>query len=246
MKPALLLLISIAFASCAKKHNDLISNNIKGNVRQITENVFEVNEKFGDLQKGKLKTTNVIKYNEDGNVTEYRRISMPDSISGKEDNVETYQYKDGKKISSTNGKSHKIDVRYAYDNDKLVEINTYKDNGSLSMKTKFKYNNNDLIAEADEYVSNGNLNGRVINKYTDSKHIKEQDKITADNKIESVTWYNYDEKDNLTGYKYKSGTYTGNYLLNFSNLEKDNWLKLVNYYNGKPETLVERKIEYYN
>ncbi|OKS89022.1 hypothetical protein RG47T_4502 [Mucilaginibacter polytrichastri] len=171
---------------------------------------------------------------------------MPDSISGKEDNFETYQYKDGNRISSINGKSHKVGIRYNYDNDKLIETNTYNDNGSLSIKTKFKYNDDGLIAEADEYASTGSLNGRVINKYTDSKQIKEQDKITVDNKVESVTWYNYDAKDMLTGYKYKSGTYTANYLLKFSLFEKDNWLKLVNYYNSKPETLVERKIEYYN
>src|SRR4051794_38562699 len=64
----ILLIIVTLLLSCSKLNNDLTKQKLNGKVKSITESEYSVVEKFGDIQKGDLKSKNVYKYDDKGNL----------------------------------------------------------------------------------------------------------------------------------------------------------------------------------
>lgn len=248
MKYAVLTLITLSLFACNKKKNDLADQELKGNVKQVITKTYEVSEKFGDVQKGRMTAKIVDDYNEDGNIirSSYTDIPNPDSSHvGPEEFISLFEYKDGKRSLHRDGKTHGIEEAYKYDGDKLIEIDGYNEKGALNTKAKLKYNPDELVEEFAIYNNDGTLYRKELNKYNSSKHLIEQDELNSENKVTDVIWFNYDSNSKMTGYKVKSKYSTDNYTIKMSKIDNGNWLKSVKYDNGKPDELKEREIKYY-
>ena len=118
MKKLLLILLCVPLLfSCGaneKDNTDLTRENIKGDVKQIIETSFDAKEAFGEPQKGDLRTKDISKYDEDGNMNE-----------------NTYYNADGELIWKNN---------YQYDEDgNRTESTSYNADGELNWNYKYQY-----------------------------------------------------------------------------------------------------------
>ncbi|CEN52128.1 conserved exported hypothetical protein [Capnocytophaga canimorsus] len=149
MKKIILLVITaISLIGCNlnKENNDWKRDNLKGKVKSVRETPYYVVEKFGEIQKGRIKSfiTSYI-YNEQGNLIEANRYNSDGNLYGKW----TYKY-------DTNGNR--------------IEANSYNSDGSLSGKTAFKYDTNGNRIEANRYNSDGSLYATDIYTYEYDKY----------------------------------------------------------------------------
>jgi len=147
MKKLLLILLCLPILfGCGggKKENDLTIKNIKGKVKEIIENKFNVKEAFGDLEKSDLVFRQWKRYDDDGNETEFNHYD-----------------KDGELETSE---------KYKYDDEGfLTESFTYDKDGNLEMMYKHKYEfdekNNWIVKTLYEYDKPTNITEREIEYY---------------------------------------------------------------------------------
>ncbi|MBS7565597.1 hypothetical protein KHS38_14385 [Mucilaginibacter sp. Bleaf8] len=270
MKLILPVLIVLTFISCKSKTNDLKADGLKGDISSITESTYDATEKFGEPQKGRLKNTSIYKLNTDGNTVENIYTSMPDTIiydkitdnedlsdgnnSAKDTIVNKksvfttyYIFNDkGQKIELKDSKNGPVKAKLVYDDrGKCVEFNTYDDNKKLSTKQRNTYDNNNLII-AKVYDADGSLKTLYKNKYDDAGKLLHFEELSNGNK--SSKKYVYTRDGNgliITEKRYDDNELMENLAFKYRDFDsKGNWLKRLEYQDGKIIKLTERSIQY--
>jgi len=254
MKLILPALIIILFTSCSSKQkNDIENEGINGSVSKITLLTYDASEKFGEVQKGRLSSSDVQEVNDDGNVFKSTYTSFynssDDSIPGvKKSNyvfITLTKFNDKKqKIAFIDGKNNRVKSKYTYNSDgKISEINDYSD-GKLSSKTKYSFVDGHL-SESKQYYPDGSLNEIIKYKMGDDGWAVEEKKFSAENEFKGRMTFSF--KDNLImGYnEYKGNTLDDAHEFKYAKFDnKKNWIVQYRYRNNEIESVVERKLTY--
>jgi len=257
MKLILFAGIAVTLAACNQKPSpetnehkpvtDIIAENLKGNIQQVETNTYLIDSATG--QKGKLESTSIEKYDDNGFTNYYSNYTTKDSATM----VSTYNHdangymmdmnttKNGKPASSmkiTVDSAGKYQLATSYDSTGKEDV-FYDDIASndygqvLSAKghhpdstLKMTFTNN---FDSVYYV--GGESKDSVGKLTYSSTIKLNDKkdaeqveetsVTKDSTTKTTTTYAYDKWD-----------------------DKGNWTQQTATENGKPKKIIERTITY--
>ena len=73
----------VGFSQKKEKQTDLEKDKLKGKVKSTTSSKYEAVEKFGEVQKGSLRSKEIYKYDESGNKTEEAYYNSDGSLDFK-------------------------------------------------------------------------------------------------------------------------------------------------------------------
>lgn len=220
-KIALLSLFIIFLIGCKKENNknDLLDLGLKSKVKSVVETYYNVEEKFGEIHLAKQNWKIDKHFNEDGFISQ--------------------------KSSSFSDGSGRIE-KYIYDKGNLVEVSSYKLNGSLNWKEITKYDDKKNKTEINTYNSDGSLDSRVRLEYNDKGIVIESNSYKSNGKLDSTT--KYDDSGNKVEYiGYDSNgniIYTTIQKYDSQNNEKEKEIISENtemYYNSYGEKILKSK-----
>lgn len=225
--PAAVIGISVMMFSCAGKkvRSDLANEDFHGKVKRITEILYTVNEKFGQLQKDELEEKRVYSFDEQGKAT---AATTSDRLSDADYATRSiYKFgSDGKLTGcvSTFGRENKplSTIDYKYDaKGRMVEDDVnYGSAGDYIIVTKYSFDDKGLCTEKKTYDRYGSTFRVTKLKYNEKELLSESGYLDGGTQVR-VT-YTYDNFDN-----------------------EGNWRKRVRIFNDKPQVIAEREIEYY-
>ena len=277
MKKIIVFFVVIFITGCKSDINEkrIIDNTIVyGKVKTISQTVYCVKEKFGEMEKIGLPYISYSFFNEKTNL-------IKDSISDEMQSVSTsYNYD---KVNKLLGKLHSAYVKIQVDtimnqkHDTSANISSEKflySNANKKRKEIYKFNNHtninvslfddeNKLAEYNEYKSDGSLFKKHLYSY-DSKNNLIEEVITGS--VSTIINYSYDKKNNLiqkkvdgiinVNYRYKNFDKNGNWLvqnIEVINLKPNYGYNEFNIYgnwtelnfDGNSTYINEREIEYY-
>lgn len=256
MKPILSIVILVLFASCSSKEkNDVMRQGLNGSISKIMATKYIANEKFGEVIKGRLESTDVSEMNDQGNVAKEIYTTFPDpeldTILGPEYNTKSEFVtlskfnNSGKRIALLDGKTNKVQEKYIYNEDgKIIETNFYNDEGKFSSKTKFTFERGNL-KQSNKYNSDGSLESFSKYKFNDNGKATEAIDFTNENKLSGKSTFSYN--DNLiSGYKrFKGNRLTDTFTFKYIKFDdQKNWIVRYTYINNKVQFIEEQKINY--
>lgn len=245
----------LLFFACSQSDikNDLTKMGLKGSVSKVVVTEYKAVEKFGEIEKGDVISTDSFLFNKYGYLIE----------------------KDESLIFNM-----KTKLKYDEKN-KLIERNEYNSKGELMMKTTFKYDTNDNIIEELKYDNNDELITKSVLKYDKSVNTITKTTYKKDNSVQDsvITKYNsnnleleqndffmytryvstYSDKNELSLFAIYSGSSDSKPTLSEKTVFKyddydqhGNWLKRNSLYGSetsnfkmKPEKIQIREITYY-
>lgn len=223
-------------------------------------------------ENGKICAIKKYKYNNKNKIIEETFVCGENSNVGKYvydkngNNIEFTYYQNNKisvkHINKFDNKNNLIDHRlYEYDgnlrdktisifndNDLVIETQEFYFNGTscvfTSKKTK-EYDNNGNLTEEKNYDEKGNL--KFVYKYVyDEKNNEIEKTLSKDNSITKNT-RTLDEFGNCTeGIEYSNDIPKKRFKNNFSYDKKGNWSQRIHLNDNIVNSIVERKIEYFN
>jgi len=257
MKLILFAGIAVTLAACNQKLSpettehkpvtDIIGENLRGNIQQVETNTYLVDSASG--QKGKLESTSIEKYDDNGFTNYYSNYTPKDSatiVSTYDHNANGYMMgmnttKNGKPASSmkiTVDSAGKYQLATSYDSTGKEDV-FYDDIASndygqvLSAKghhpdstLKMTFTNNyDSIyyvgGESKDSVGKVTYSSTI--KLDDKKNAMQMDEksVAKDSTTNTTTMFAYDKWD-----------------------DKGNWTQQTTSVNGKPKKIIERTITY--
>ena len=177
MKKLLLILLCVPLMfSCGsneKDNTDLTRANIKGNVKEIIETTFDAKEAFDEPQKGDLRTKDISKYDEDGNLTEMTVYNADGEITNK------YKYefdKDGNKTETTfynaDGEMTSKWKYEFYKDGNMTETTVYNADGEITNKYKYEFDKDGNKTETTFYNADGEMTNKWKGQYDKFDKIK--------------------------------------------------------------------------
>jgi hypothetical protein len=182
-----------------KIKNDLTVLNLKGKVKTLYESTFNVEDKFGKIQKGDLQNKIVTSFNESGNESEKTYYKSDGSLSAKY----THKYNnDGSEIERNyyslinNNLSWKIIYKYDSNGNKIKE-NWYDLNGNLTQMNIYKYDDKGNMIEYDNYKTDGSLFYKESYKYNDKGYKIETNSFDPNARLISKDTYKYNDNGNM-------------------------------------------------
>ena len=221
MKKLLLILLCLPMIfSCRdeknKIENDLSKYNIIGNPKEIKEHHYSAKELFGEAQKEKLLHENILRFNSEGNITEFIRNNSQsyktyyNEITKQKEKTHIY---DGEELVAL--KKYKCD-----ENGNQIEESSYSD-GELDRRSfKYKYDENGNQIEKGSYFE-GKLERFYKYKYDENGNKIETNKIYSDGEL------GYSKKNKYSYFKDK------------------NWIKHIEYNEqNNPTYIIEREFIY--
>lgn len=143
-------------------------------------------------------------------------------------------------------KDYSVQTIDYYDNSKSkIKIDWYTEDGKLSSRTLFKYDDNHNIIEENIYTSYGNLYAKTQNIYN-TEGYKTESISTCKSELRN-DYYKYDDFGNkIEEYSNKKSILVNKYIYKYKYDSQNNWIERVCYLNGKlPVDITERNIEYY-
>ncbi|SNA74769.1 hypothetical protein [Flavobacterium psychrophilum] len=247
--------------------------NLNGKIKSITENSFHAIEKFGEIIKGKSsnnllnKENHQMIYNNNGYLIEeknepiYYRLTNKYNSENKVVEVKTFDESGvltGTTIKKYDKKGNENEYSQFYqgklvakgkflydDKGNRIEHKYYNENGDLESMQKNTYDNQNNLIGYKYYDANGVLG-------FSSKYVFD----SSGNEIESVNYNSLGNIDRKTISTYNSDNliiefkdtfndnyYTEKYTYKFDS--NKNWIEKIVFKNGKPESIIERTIEYY-
>ena len=246
MKKLLLILLCLPMIfSCRdeknKIENDLSKYNIIGNPKEIKEHHYSAKELFGEAQKEKLLHENILRFNSEGNITEF--------IRNNSQSYKTYY----NEITKQKEKTH------IYDGEELVALKKYKcdengnqieesrySNGELVGLEKYKYDENGNQIEKSSY-SDGELDRRSFKYKYDENGNQIEKGSYFEGKLERFYKYKYDENGNKieTNKIYSDGELGYSKKNKYSYFKDKNWIKHIEYNEqNNPTYIIEREFIY--
>ena len=203
--------------------NFLETENLKGKVKTVTESFYPIEEKDGEMQKGKLFFKAVYSLDEKGNKISWKEFNEDGSMKWSAQS----KYEDG---------------------GREVECDGYTSSGTLDWKSIYKYDEKGNRTEEEEYSANGVKNFRIVFRY-DEKGVKSgREFYTADGALYSKSVYVMDAYGNEVEEQVFDGDgnlKTTNTCHYDQNDAKGNWLVQTQYANGTLAMIDEREIQYY-
>ncbi len=164
-----LILITSSMSMVEDKKNEW---NLKGRVKTVITYVYSGTEKFGESQKGILEYKNIEKFDVAGNIKE------------------VFYYGSNGDLSSTS--------LYIYDNNRIIEVNSYLIDGSLNGKMIYTYDEKGNNTEKTNYNSDGSLIFKFTYNYNSKKYKTEENRFDSDGKLDNKYTYKYNENGAIT------------------------------------------------
>lgn len=160
---------------------------IYGDVKMVTITKYHLNEKFGELVKGRFQYTMSYEFNQQGDVVSYMYQVLESSYyivrdwfwkynsEGKAKDISVYSR--GYWAYEGDNKNRELYKKYIYTYDSsgnLIELATYDDDGLLEEKTIVRYDaNGNAIAES-KFRSSGYAKSRKFFNYDTNGNIIEE------------------------------------------------------------------------
>lgn len=271
MKIWYFLLLTLLIFGCNSQNNentnDLLKYKLNGKIKSITENKYQVTEKFGEIIKDEnivewgQQSDHKFEFNTLGNITNETNGFLTKSIKKEYDSQNKLI---SEMIVTQDGEIEK--KTYSYLNNDTLEINLLKNSKILS-KDKFKYFTKDSV-EICNYNKNGDIFIKFIEKYNKGRleklyggfpnseeytiyyydsenNLTKRENIDSKGKTTSKVTMKYDENNMMTEWK---NYYNGEFVIIKYEYKVDNnknWTQKVAFRDGKPVELYERKIVYY-
>ncbi len=133
-----------------------------------------------------------------------------------------------------------------YENNRLVEEQSFDENGEMTEKRIFKYDNNGMNTELEFYDRDGELMQRYLYKYDARGNRIEWRFYDADEFLVALTTYYYDDHDNVvevSSFNYDEHlNWKHTYIYEYD--EDDNWVRQTIYRNNTPFQVIEREIAF--
>lgn len=270
---SIITITSLLFFSCNKSKeikNDLMKQNLNGNVKSITENSFFALEKFGEIIKGdsfrntygELTDNSYIEFNNNGYIVKsFSFLSKKNEYNVKnqliakqhlsEDlkkivSTETYKYDDKGYLIESNNDYSKYKSKYLNDkNGNCIESNIYDSTGNLfyKSKTNIRFNKKgDRIEDRKSYNGYGTPSSHRIKIFDKSGNNIEECSYFDNGEILAKTISKYNENNLLIELIYGRTKIECEYRKFDTN---NNWTEEVKFKNGKAIEIIERKIVYF-
>lgn len=253
MKRILFFSFCILFlTNCGRKEsrNDLQQLYLKGEIKQLKVSSYTVVEKFNQVEK-KAKTTErenfLLIFNDKGNQVEKTLFSPTDKPIRKF----TYQYdmKGKRALVNEFREDGSLKVRYIYtyvQEGNQLEVNAYNGEGAFIEKETRTYDSNQNPLEEISYNGKGDLEQKQVNIYNNEGLCSESNLYTGTGELKFRYTYLYDNENNMIERKKydKEGKTIANHTYTYSFDKQNNWIKRIEYINGKATYLTEREIGY--
>ncbi len=254
--------------------NDLQNQNLYGNVKSITEKTFFAVEKFGEIVKGDkywydfvsiseydewvfnsyvefnnkgyiIKAFSIIKEENDYNDKNQLITKKYLSNDFKTATTETYKYDNKGYLIESNNNFSKDKTKYINDKDgNCIELNQYDSIGNLfnKVKTNFSYNKEGYrIVERKSYYADGSFSSHLKTIFDKNGNEIESYYYDESGKIYQKINSKYNSKNLLIEYRERQ-----EYRYKYTKFDSNkNWTEKIEYENGKPVKIIERKIVYY-
>jgi|ERR1035437_912855 YD repeat-containing protein len=203
-----LLIVALFFYSCSQVKNNQIKNDltkdkIKGQVLSITETEYEAIDRFGKIEKGRLISKSITKYDNYGNELENNIYNEKSELTNKtiykynesDKKIEEHDI-DYKTVKESNQSSFKF---FKYDNKgNLIQDSTVfsfpSELGSKFIRTTYTFDNNGNEIEQIGY-SGMDLYDKRINKYDDNNNLIENAYYVGDS-LQLKVFSKYDSNGN--------------------------------------------------
>lgn len=217
-KLALFFVILVCFV-LTLAGNDLTKMDLREKVREVTENEWSLEQRFGVYEKT-IKIYEIFYfYDESGNL-------ITASFFGTEGVLNL------KAIYTYNSKGYLINREY------------YGTDGALMLKWTFVYDNNGNLIEEISYDEHGSINNKTIQTYNNKNQVIESSSYLKDGRFDMKTLYTYNSEGLLnTLQDYDSaGEPTGCIVYAYT---KDNKKEIELFYD-KNGLLINKRSYYYN
>jgi len=232
-------------------NQNLIESNKNGSFKQT----YKYDDKGNRIERIFLENNSLAtrfsyretyRYDDKGNKTERYRYSLDDSIILKE----TYKYDEKRNMIEWN--------YYRSSEDSLTDRKTYKydDNGnqieynytsfldsSFNKREVTKYDEKGNIIENITYNRDGNLVSTSVFIYNNKGNLIETKLYSSNGGLDQRKTYHYDKVGNLVSWISFDGFDKRKCEYKFD--KKGNWIKKIEFENGKLLSITEREIEYY-
>ncbi len=133
-----------------------------------------------------------------------------------------------------------------YENNRIVEEQSYASDGSLTEKRVYKYDEQGNNNEMEFYNRDGEIIQRYTYKYDDNGNRIEWRFYDADEFLVALTTYYYDDHNNLvevSSFNYDEHlNWKHSYVYEYD--EDDNWVRQTIYRNNVPYQVIEREIAF--
>lgn len=133
-----------------------------------------------------------------------------------------------------------------YENNRLVEEQSHDNQGNVTEKRVYKYDNQGNNTELEFYDREGNLRQHYLYKYDNRGNRIEWRFYDADEFLVALTTYYYDDHDNcieVSSFNYDEHlNWKHSYVYEYD--EDDNWVRQTIYRNGTPYQVIEREIAF--
>lgn len=133
-----------------------------------------------------------------------------------------------------------------YENNRLVEEQSYNSDGSMAEKRVYKYDNQGNNTELEFYNNKGDLTQRYTYQYDAQGNRIEWRFYDADEFLVALTTYYYDDHNNcieISSFNYDEHlNWKHSYEYEYD--EDDNWVRQTIYRNNNPYQVIEREIAF--
>ena len=133
-----------------------------------------------------------------------------------------------------------------YENNRVVEEQSYNADGSLAEKRVYEYDNQGNNTELEFYNANDELTQRYLYSYDNQGNRIEWRFYDADEFLVALTTYYYDDHNNVTeisSFNYDEHlNWKHSYVYEYD--EDDNWVRQTIYRNNTPYQVIEREIAF--
>jgi len=229
--------------------NSLTKENLKGNVKTLSEYSFAAVDKIDGIKKGQLKRNDggvdyQKTYNLSGNLIEYLNLKNQTTIKSIYDDKQNIV----EEISTDIDSVFLFTNKYKYDSDNnIIEKTQYDSVGTFNSKYTYRHDSNKNIIERNFYNSKKNLEGRLSYKYDTNNKLLENSKYDSVGNLKFKFTYIHDlngnviEKNVFDSSEKLKTKFTYEYKLDNNN----NWVQCVEFENSLPIYILVRKIEYH-
>jgi len=216
MKKLFLITFGVIFLfACNQDENDWTNSNLNGKIKSTKEKLYEAKDSFSDIAKGDLILSYETFYNKEGNKTE-----------------EIYYNANGEAQGPT---------KYGYNDDqKLIWIKRYSDQGVVYLENQFVYDESGKLIFLIN-LSDGKFSSKSQSIYNKEGTLVIESRLYTDEAMQNISsssLYSYDSKGNNTEIKSydATGKLTGRITMLY---DKNNFIIEYDYYSASDE-LVEK------
>ena len=202
-----LSMVILSLLSCEKKENGLTANYVKGDATSITDTIWNVSEKFGEVVKDDINQVVKTNFNDNGNVIDYTVYDSYGKV--KEKTVQKWNGSDIDEIFNydEDGKQQ-FHWKYYIENDRVQKIITTCTMSSKWVETTtyyYSHSNPDRLDSITE-VKNSEKDIHTFKYLDENNSYHEYIKYCTGGKSDAV--YYYDKDNRLIKEKQSYGTMT--------------------------------------